>query len=224
MSTRLATIGVGAALAVFLVLWAATSCPESEARQRAEAFEDSTRIARDSLKTLKDSLEVEKARTDSAEAELEAQRERTRTIIERERTVQTEGEERFASAGEDLLSTLDSIAFVAPETAPLVDAAKMQVRDRDREFETVVGALEAQMRGVVALQESTDSARVTWRAQALTAESALEKAEAGWQFEFERAEAWKAEANPGFLEGLRTDLPKLGAAVAVTAVVLLVAQ
>lgn len=204
MTIRLATIGAALAAAAFLVLWLATSCPDSEARQRAEALEDS-------VATLLDTLQVHRERTRDAEVRLETERSQTAAIV-----VQAEAEIERAKRRAAVARTRVDTLVMAVE-GEVGDSLRAAIEREREEHRTVVEALRSSLEAQVRLTQVTDSARAAWRDRALAAELALEA-------ETARAEAWKREANPGFLDALRSDLPKIGAAVAVTAVVVSVVK
>lgn len=195
--TRLATLGAAAALLAFLVLWLATSCPDGEARKRAEALGDSVAV-------LLDTLEVHRERTEDLEERLTLERSRAEAIV-----VQAEAEieraERRARVARGRVDTL-----VAAVEGPEGDSLAVALERERAEHRTVVEALETQLEATTNLLAVTDSARAAWRDRAFAAELALEA-------ETARAEAWKAEANPGYLGAIRRNLPMVGATVAATA-------
>lgn len=204
MTIRLATIGAALAATAFLILWLATSCPDSEARQDAERWADSAQVRLDRL-------EATQHKTDSLSQELDRERQRSDSVVSQARA-REEAARATARAARGRVDTL-----VMAVEGPAGDSLEAAIEREREEHRTVVKSLREQMEAQARLLAVTDSARAAWRDRALAAEIALEA-------ETARAEAWKREANPGLMASIRRDLPKIGAAVAVTAVVVSLAK
>lgn len=175
-----------------------------EADARADALADSVAAAQERREAAERQLSAATARADSAEAARAEADARARAAQEEARRERERARAQVAEAGDHLHATLDTLeAVVAPEHAPLVQAARGQARGlqaaHEREvaaLEVQVEALEVRLAGAERLLEHRDEQIAAWERsyQELSGQSVALA---------QLAEHFRERASPGFWERTR---------------------